>query len=300
MQDLTNLKKRFEIPNLVHIEPGKGGLKKITVTAPEGSGEIYLHGAHVTQFAPAGEKPVIWMSSKSWFDPAKPIRGGVPVCFPWFGPRADDPKAPGHGFARLREWEIESIKKATDDAVTVALRLQSDDATRARWHTDFVMRHVITIGSSLEMKLEIQNKSPEKIRFEEALHTYLTIGDIKQVSIDGLGGVKYTDKVDSAKLKDQADPQVRFTGETDRVYHDTQTTCIVNDPAMKRKIEVSKTGSDATVVWNPWINKSKAMVDFDDEEWPGMVCVETCNVAKNAVELAGGGTHTMMAKVRLI
>lgn len=290
--------KKFEVPGIVRIEPGKGGLTRIIVTAAQAAAEIYTQGAHVTRFEPAGQQPVLWMSKSSQFAPGKPIRGGVPICLPWFGPKQDDPKAPAHGFARLRDWEIESIKAFASKHVVVSLVLKTDEASRQIWPHDIVARHTITVDQSLQMQLEVQNISRDKIRIEEALHTYLTVGDIKQVSVEGLGGRQFIDKVDGAKIKEQGDPQIRFTGETDRVYLDTQSTCIIHDPVLNRRIEISKTGSNATVVWNPWINKAKAMPDFGDDEWPGMVCVETANASQHALELEPGDTHTMTAMVR--
>lgn len=292
-------KEQFEIPGIVRIEPGNGGLKKIIVTTAQAYAEVYLHGAHVTHFQPAGADPVLFMSKSSWFEPGKPIRGGVPICFPWFGPRQADPKSPAHGFARLREWTIESIEHA-GTSVTITLQLKSDEQTRAAWPFDFVAKHVITVDSSLEMKLIVENTSREPIGFEEALHTYFTVGDVKQISIEGLKGVGYLDKVDAAKPKQQIDPLIKFTGETDRPYLNTESTCIIHDPSMKRKIEVAKSGSRATVVWNPWINKAKAMPDFGDEEWPGMVCVETANVGDYTIKLAPGAKHEMVARIALV
>jgi glucose-6-phosphate 1-epimerase len=254
----------------------------------------------VTHFHPANQLPVIWMSQKSLYQPGKPIRGGVPICFPWFGPRQDDPKAPAHGFARVLDWNIDSISRSSAGAVVVTLSLKSDDATRAIWPADFVARHIITIASTLQMRLDVQNASQQPIRFEEALHTYFTVGDIRQTTVDGLVGSTYIDKVAAMQMKQQSDPLIRFEGETDRVYLDTQATCVIHDPVMNRRIEVSKSGSNATVVWNPWIAKSKAMPDFGDEEWPGMVCVETVNAAKHAVELAPGAMHSMTQRVRVL
>jgi glucose-6-phosphate 1-epimerase len=297
MHRMESLRKQFEIPGVVRIEPGNGGLTKIVVTSPQAGAEIYLQGAHVTRYEPAGKRPVLWMSGSSWFEPGKPIRGGVPICFPWFGPNQENPKLPAHGFARLREWSIESTKHE-NNLVTITLALKSDDATRALWPHDFEIRHIIRIGSSLEMSLAVKNISQQAFKFEEALHSYFAVGDIKQVSISGLAGVTYIDKVDGAKTKQQAEPLIRFTGETDRPYLNTEATCIIDDPAAKRKIEISKRGSKVTVVWNPWINKSKAMPDFGDNEWPGMVCVETANVAQHAVQLAPGATHEMTARIR--
>src|SRR5436190_10964031 len=112
---MQELNERFGIPGVVSIETGNGGLTKIAVTAPQASAEIYLHGAHVTHFQPTGEQPVLWMSKSTWFDAAKPIRGGVPICFPWFGPNKSDPKLPAHGFARLRDWDIQSVAHIGDE-----------------------------------------------------------------------------------------------------------------------------------------------------------------------------------------
>jgi glucose-6-phosphate 1-epimerase len=254
---------------------------------------MYLHGAHVTHFQPAGHQPVLWMSKSSLFEPNKPIRGGVPICFPWFGPREGDPKSPAHGFARLREWSVESIKKQSNGDATVTLVLDAPEG--------FALQYAVTVGKTLEMRLDVQNRSAQTVKFEEALHTYLAVGDIKQVTVGGLSpGLKYIDKVGGMNTREQGDPVIRFTGETDRVYLDTTSTCVVNDPVMRRKIEIAKSGSNATVVWNPWINKAKAMPDFGDDEWPGMVCIETVNASKNAVELAAGATHSMTAKVRVL
>jgi D-hexose-6-phosphate mutarotase len=297
---MQELKKRFEIPGLVRIAPGNGDLTRLVVTTNRASGEIYLHGAHVSAFQPVGQKPVVWMSGQSMFQDGKPIRGGVPICFPWFGPRAGDPKAPPHGFARLHDWSLDSVAQTPDRDVVVTMSLRSDDATRALWPFDFIARHVVTFGPALEMKLEIRNTSQKSIRFDEALHTYFAVGDVRQATVEGLGGATYVDKAGEVRTLQQTDPLIRFTGETDRVYLDTQATCIINDPVMNRRIEVTKTGSNATVVWNPWITKSKAMPDFGDDEWPGMVCVETVNALKLAVDLAPGATHVMSQRVRVI
>lgn len=289
-------KEQLEIPGIVSIGPGNGGLERIVITSPHATAEVYTQGAHVTRFEPKGQKPVIWMSQSSWFEAKKPIRGGVPICFPWFGPRAGDPKSPAHGFARLLPWEIESVQRH-GERIQITLKLQSSAATREYWPAEFTARHIITIDQALEMKLEVINNSNSPIQFEEALHTYLAAGDSRQVTVEGLGGTQYIDKVDGAKTKQQTDPLIRFTGETDRVYLNTTSRCTVHDPVLKRRIEISKSGSAATVVWNPWINKAKAMPDFGDEEWPGMLCVETANVARHAITLEPNATHVMTAKV---
>ena len=296
LNDIASLNHRFSIPDVAFFDEGEGGLTRLTIKSAAADAEIYLHGAHVTRFDPRGQPPVLFMSAKSQFAPGKPIRGGVPICFPWFGSKADDAKAPAHGFARLMEWHVESVAQQGGD-VSIVLGLISNDKTKAFWPADFSARYRVTVGAQLQLSLAIENTGTTAAKFEEALHTYLTIGDIMAVAIEGLGGTTYIDKMNNAARTPRSADPIRFSGETDRVYLATQAACTVHDPALHRQIRVAKTGSDATVVWNPWINKAKAMADFGDDEWPGMVCVETCNVADHAVSLAPGATRVMTAMI---
>ena len=296
MNDPVTLNKRFSIPNVAQFDSGEGGLTRLRIKSTAADAEVYLHGGHVARFDPRDQPPVLFMSGMSQFAAGKPIRGGVPICFPWFGPNADDPKAPAHGFARLMEWNVESVTQR-DGAVSVVLSLTSSDQTKALWPADFSAEYTVTVGSELHLSLAVKNTGNAPIKFEEALHTYFTIGNINVVSIEGLAGTTYIDKMNNAARTPQGAEPIRFSGETDRVYLATQSTCTVHDPALGRQIRIAKSGSEATVVWNPWINKSKTMADFGDEEWPGMVCVETCNVGDHAVPLSPNATHTMTAMI---
>ena len=290
--------RRWEIPGVVTFSDTPGGLVRIDITTALSKAEVYLQGAHVTLFQPAGSGPLLFLSARSHFSPGKPIRGGVPVIFPWFGPHPSNAKLPAHGFARTLPWEVESL--ACDDGATVhlVLALAAGDATRLLWPHDFILRHHIVIGAQLGMALEVTNTSAQPFSFEEALHTYLAVSDVRQVAVTGLGETPYLDKVDAARLKLQDAAPIRITGETDRVYLNTRTTCTVADPGMGRSIHVEKSGSETTVLWNPWTAKAAAMADFGDDEWPGMICIETANAAENAVTLAPGASHTMRATVR--
>ncbi|MGH7179971.1 MAG: D-hexose-6-phosphate mutarotase, partial [Tepidisphaeraceae bacterium] len=234
---------------------------------------------------------------ESHYQPDKAIRGGVPICFPWFGPKPDDPKAPAHGFARLCEWELEDIKQGEDGSIMIAAALRSDDRTRSRWGADFQATILATLGQTLAVQLEVTNPSSQAFTFEEALHSYLLVGDVKQVSVAGLGGAGYIDKTRQAQRFTQDDRPIQFVEETDRVYLETRAACAVTDPMLARRIIVGKAGSDSTVLWNPWTNKSKAMSDFGDDEWLRMLCVEACNVGESAVTLAPGASHVMTASV---
>jgi glucose-6-phosphate 1-epimerase len=293
-----DLQRRFGIPGAVTIDEGRGSLPRVVVATDLASAEIYLHGAHLTAFQPRGARPLLFMSERSQFDAAKPIRGGVPVIFPWFGPRAGSPDSPAHGIARIRAWDLESCARQADGSVRVAFALAGDDAARALWPHAFGLRLIFTIGRSLGIELETR-AGDAPLAFEEALHTYLLVGDVRQVGIDGLENTEYIDKVDGFRRKTQGSEAIRIGGETDRVYVNTRSACIVRDPVLDRTLTVEKENSSSTVVWNPWIQKARAMPDFGDDEWPTMLCIETANVGDGAIRLDAGQTHRMRALLRV-
>jgi len=296
VQNLDDLAQRFNIPGVLQVTTGHGGLPCLQIQSAAAAGQIYLQGAHVTHWQPQGQQPVLFMSGKSQFAAGKPIRGGVPVCFPWFGAKAGDPTAPPHGFARLLEWQLESTHLHPDGAVEVVLALTTNDLTRPAWPGEATIRNRIVMGAALEMTLEIENRGASAARFEDLQHTYLAVGDIRQVRVQGLEGVTYIDRLDAATRKRQ-EGVIHFTAETDRIYLDTQVDCVVIDPVKKRTIRVAKKNSNTTVVWNPWIAKAKAMPDFGDDEWPDMLCIETSNVGDHAIMLPAGQSHRMSTRL---
>lgn len=295
--DIADLDRRFGIPGVARIVPGNGGLAKLVVTAPAASGEVYLHGAHVTSWRPAGAEEVLFVSSQSHWEPDRAIRGGVPVCFPWFAAKSDDPHAPAHGLVRTKPWQLDSIGQS-GDAVTIAMSIASSVAMKPWYPGDFELSLRATFGCELRLELAAANTGSTPLRFEEALHTYFRVGNISDVEVLGLSGTRYLDKTDSNRQKTQ-DGAVKIVSETDRVYLGTTGTVELADTRLGRRIRVAKENSRTTVVWNPWIAKSRAMSDFGDEEWPGMICIETANAGDFAVELQPGERHVMTAICRL-
>lgn len=285
--------RAFDIPGIAAFEEGPGGLAVLSITAPAAEARIFLHGAQLSHWRPVGAEPVIFMSAESLFQEGKAIRGGVPVCFPWFGPKEG---LPAHGFVRNKNWQCESLAKVEEGAVRVRFVTRSDAATRALWPFDFVARLTYTIGLTLTMDFDVENTSSQPFTYSEALHTYFSVGNVRKVTITGLEGTQYRDFPDRTKLVAQDDP-IQFTGETDRVYVNTRHTCVLHDPAKARRLVVEKEGSDTTTVWNPWIDKSAALSDFGDQEWPGMACIETVNAFENSITLAPGAKHRMTARV---
>jgi glucose-6-phosphate 1-epimerase len=291
--------RRWEIPGLARFANGPGEMVRLEVTSRLAEAHVYLHGAHITHYRPAGQSAVIFTSEESKYAPDKAIRGGVPVIFPWFGPHAERKDLPMHGFARTMEWEVEALEKRHDETIELVLRLVADDVTREVWPHDFVLRHRIFIGRHLEMALEVENWSKGPLTFQEALHTYLAVRDVRQARVTGLAGIEYLDKVEGFRRQTQEAEPIAITGETDRVYLNTTGVCIVDDPVGDRKLRVSKEGSATTVVWNPWVEKAKAFTDFGDDEWPKMLCIETANAFENTITLGPGEAHVMRAVVAL-
>ncbi len=281
---------RCAIPGVVAIAPGEGGLTRLAITNAHATAELYLHGAHVTRFQPRGGRALLWMSSASRFADAAPIRGGIPLCWPWFGAHPTQSEQPAHGFARLRSWRLRETTVAPGGESLVALELVSDAATLALWPHPFRLTLQISVGRALTVTLCIENTGNQPFRCEEALHTYLAVADVETVGIDGLTGTTYLDKVRDLAAFRQDQP-LTITGEVDRVFLDTTATVTVDDPGNRRRLLVSKEGSATTVVWNPGERKAAGMKDIGPGEWQGLLCVETANVKDHGLTIPPGGQH---------
>jgi glucose-6-phosphate 1-epimerase len=299
--DITYLNDHFSIPGVLTFDEGTNGLIRAVVDSPTCTAELYLHGSHLTAWQPKGEKPVIFLSEASAFETGKAIRGGVPIIFPWFGPRTATPygartDGPAHGFARTSQWQVEFAAVAGDD-LHLTLTLEPNEASRALGYDDFKLAFELILGTELRMRISVVNLGEQPLHFEEALHTYFTVGDATKIALQGLDGVDFIDKTDSLKRKRQQDAVLKLTGETDRLYLNTKGTVTLDDPQLGRRIHVAKTNSDSTVIWNPWSTLSGKMADMTSENWSRMTCIETVNASDNAITLAPGQAHTMEAHI---
>jgi glucose-6-phosphate 1-epimerase len=281
------------MPGKVTFIDGRGDLPMLEITTAWSTAEIYLHGAHVTHFKKRDGSPLLFLSQCSRFAENQPIRGGIPVIFPWFGPR----EAMGqHGFARVKPWELKEFAPSPDGSVSLRLRLP--DSPEASSFPPCTVEYIVTVNESLTLQLSVTNNSPDDIfPFENCLHTYFEVGDIKSVSVKGLKGVSYLDKVEGFAQKTESEDAIRFNSEVDRVYLNTTGAVDIVDQKLKRTIRVEKQGSVSTVVWNPWIAKAQQMPDFGNEEFEHMVCVESGNVAANMIKLPPGETSKLTVKL---
>lgn len=287
---------RFAIPNVLRFEEGSGGLVRAVISTAQADADLYLQGAHLAHWTPCGQQPVLFVSPKSLFLPDKAIRGGVPIIFPWFGPRGEGKPGPAHGFARTGTWQVETTEQREDGAVAMTLTLLPNDVTGELFPA-FHLRFCVTVGTELEMELETRNDGDKPFTYEGALHTYFSVGDVLQVSISGLESTTYIDKTDGSKRKQLSNEPIRFAKETDQVHVNTKANCVINDPMWNRRIIIEKSGSDSTVVWNPWIEKTMGMSDMAAESWEQMVCVETANAADNAITLAPKASHKLTVRI---
>jgi len=283
--NLHLLNQHFGIEDVLHFSGGEGGLWRASITTDRCAAELYRHGAHITRWRPKGHDEVLWLSDLARFEYGKAIRGGVPICFPWFAGNqpAHDAEGPSHGYARVTTWEYIDAKQ--DDAgLTLSLRTAIEP---------FTLRYDVTFSDTLTMRLTVTNSGSTPATFESALHSYFVISQIKQVQVSGLENAEYIDTVaGNIQHLTQNDQPIAFNAETDRTYTSSATTKIV-DPGLQRTITIEQENSESTVVWNPWAEKSNKMGDFGDDEWPGMLCVESGNIQPNAIELAPEQSHTM-------
>ncbi len=280
----TQWQKKLEIPGRVFFTEGNGDLSKLKINTAWSEAEVYLHGAHVTHFQKKNEPPLLFMSQFSRFQDGSPIRGGIPLIFPWFGSREGQP---AHGFARTQEWELREIAQSPDGQV--ALRLSLPDSPQAALLPKFTVEYCVTIGQTLAAELIVTNESKDQdLTFENCLHTYFQVGDISAVSVTGLKGVDYLDQTENFARKTERLDHIKVSSETDRIYLDTTAATEIHDSKLQRRIHIETAGSRSTVVWNPWVNKSQQMPDFGNEEFHQMICVESGNVAENKITLPAG------------
>ena len=283
-------------PPSVRLADSSPSFPILHIDHPLATASIALHGAQVMTWAPSGERPVLYMSPASLRKNDKPIRGGIPLCWPWFGPRADAPQLPGHGFARLLAWTLDS---ANEDPTGVQLQLSLSDSpiTLALWPHAFHLALRISIGSTLEVALTMEHRGTTAADFTSALHTYLCVGAIETTRVLGLETADYLDSL-QAQQPMPAHGIITFDREVDRIYQ-SQAQVTIEDPTWSRAIIISKAGSNATVVWNPWIEKSQHLSDLPNEAYHGFLCIEAANAGADIIRLAPGQKHTLSTAISL-
>lgn len=296
--DITQLNANFGLTqahgDALHFVPGEADLPVAILRTSHAEARVMLQGAQIIHYQVGEQAPIIWVGDEAHAIPGKSLRGGVPVCWPWFGAGAEG--QPAHGFARNLNWQVAG-SKADADSVTLTLELLPSETSSKYWPHDFRLSLEVHLADSLRMKLTTEHRGSEACTISQALHTYLRVGDIAEVSIHGLADTAFLDKTRDMLRDTQSDLALRLGSETDRVYLDTVAEVIVEDAALQRRIHVRKEGSRSTVVWNPWDEKAGGFPDMRSDEYAQMLCVETTNAADDVVHLAPGETHCMVSEI---
>jgi glucose-6-phosphate 1-epimerase len=286
-----NLSQIYKGKASVSLKNGRGNLPTVFISNKFASSEISLYGAQIQSFKPIGHDEVLWMSEKSMFTEGKPIRGGIPLCFPWFGPNAENNTLPMHGFARLCNWEIEEISDLANESTKLILCLESNEYTRSIWPFEFSAKLIVIVGSELTATLHYSNTSKQEFSCTDALHTYFKVSNIENIVIEGLKDTEYYQGfgMDTYVQKEEL---LAIKNEENRRYINHTGTCVIIDKGAKRKINVSKTGSKVTVVWNPWDVQGN-IPDIQSNGYQTMICVEAVNTYTDVIKLQPGQSFSI-------
>jgi D-hexose-6-phosphate mutarotase len=305
--ELSELNDRYAIPFKLRFKKlgdDETGLITAEITNAFATASICLQGGQVLNWQPVStQEPVIWMSSDAQFATGKSIRGGIPVCWPWFGAHGENASFPAHGFARTQPWQVKSTRSLDNGSTELSLTLPISTAMQSMWPHQAQLEMLINVGDTLKIALTTRNLGDSDFAVTEALHTYFAVSDVAQVQVEGLDGIHFHDKA-AGWTEGEQTGAISFGEEVDRVYVNTPERCTIVDPVFKRRIHIAKIGSQSTVVWNPWATRAAQMGDLGNDNdsgggWKRFVCVESANALENAVNVPAGKSHTLALEYRV-
>lgn len=278
----------------INMTQDANGLQYLEVDNEFAQAKIALQGAHVMQFHPKHEKyPVLWLSDHARYVQGRSIRGGVPICWPWFGAHPTDGSLCPHGYARVMPWRVIDVDTIYNGATRIALEMVQTEEAKRQLTYPYVVTLTVIIGRRLKMELATTNKADHPFRVGEGFHTYLAVSDVENVKITGLQECVYADKLRKYERAVE-NGYLQFKGEFDRIYMNHTSDCVIHDAGYSRLIRVQKSGSSNTVVWTPWEEKAHALGDMGNgDEWRKMICVESINSLENSVVINPNRTHVM-------
>ena len=298
MIDSDELDEKYSIEGEIGFSEMDGGLVFITIANKYADAEICLYGAQVISFTPLNRMDLLWLSPESRFEIGTPIRGGIPVCFPWFGPHKTDSEKPQHGFGRLMNWDVDQTASLPNGETFIKLKLCSSDATKAYWPYDFCAELTIVVGQKLSVALHVTNTSSEAFEYSSALHSYFGVSSIENIAIEGLQNAKYHSQLEPGDFV-QETPDLKIEKAETRHYYGTKSTCVISDPIFRRRVSIEKSGSTNTTVWNPGEEACLKIGDIPDDGYLTFVCLETVNAFDGSVKLNPQESHETVAIIGL-
>jgi len=288
--------RQYEIKDELEFVEIEHGFTYIEINNARAHATISTYSGQVLSYRPKGRAhDLLFVSDKAYYEDGKAIKGGIPVCWPWFGPDPEERGRPAHGFVRNRQWQVAASESLADGSTKVVMSLSDSDATRKFWPHHFTLSIEITVGDTLKVELVTHNSGDKPVTISQALHTYFQVGDIGKVRVLGLEDTDYIDKVDGSTRKTQTGP-VTINGEVDRIYTGVTGELVIDDESLGRRIHITSTGSSTAVVWNPWAETAASMADLDDDDYRKMICVETANAGPETVEIAAGSYYRLQAE----
>jgi len=297
--NVEQLNSQYGMADRVIFETGEGGLPFIRVKNDNATALISIYGGQVLAFQPKStSSDLLFLSKLAYYQSGKAIKGGVPICWPWFGPDPEGLNRPAHGFVRNRLWEVVETAGTAEGHIRVVLGLSDTPETQAIWPRSFVLRLEITVGKSLNLALVTRNTDSQAFAITQAFHTYFNAGDIRQVKVSGLENTQYIDKVNDNQQINQLD-DVTINSEVDRIYLNVDNELVVQDAALKRRIHITSKGNRTAVVWNPWAKISAEMADLQDDDYQRFICVETTNAATDSINIQPGSEFRLVAHYQI-
>lgn len=295
MQNQAELNQQFGIKEQLQFNQEVEGFVMIDIFNQYAKARVSTYAGHVISFLPTNEaEDVLFVSDKTVYQEGKAIRGGTPICWPWFG---DDTPIIGqfsHGFARNQQWQVLASCALPDGRTSVTLGLTDTESSIAVWPYEFELELEVIVGNSLELRLTTKNTGGKEFSITQALHSYFNISDVDNISISGLDSRNYLDKLDDFNSKLQLGDVV-ISKETDRIYQNSPENVTLNDSGFERTINIASSGSQTTVIWNPWSTAVTKIADLDNSSYRNFVCVETANAADDTVTIQAGSEHTITA-----
>lgn len=292
---VDQLNQTFGIPSQLKIVEGKGGFPVVEIDNQKAKAKISVYSAQVLSYQPVGEaEDLLFVSENAYYQPGKATKGGIPICWPWFGPDPEGLGRASHGFVRNRMWTLLSAEETPAGETRVRLGVTASEETQEIWPHRFELVMEILVGAQLSITLITQNTGDEAFSITQAFHTYFTIGDVSQVRVLGLEETTYLDKTDGGAEKTQSGA-ITISAETDRIYTGVKPELIVEDGALGRRIRISTTGSHTAIVWNPWKEISIKMADLKELDYQRFICVETANAEDEVIEVSPGGDYRLQA-----
>jgi len=273
----------------------QGKLSVITVENDFATAKITPYGANVLSFIPRSPRnmaDLLWVSPTAVFDGSQPVRGGIPICWPWFGKHASDSTLPAHGFVRNMLWQLDQVNHLESGATELSFSIESSDESLKIWPYLFHLQLVVTVAESLTLRLVTTNLSDHTMVLTEAFHSYFKVGDASKVTVSGLEGSVHIDTLSAMKRSVQT-KKLFLSPPMDSVFLNHAVDAKIDDVVLSRQISVRKQGSSSTVVWNPGSEIVKGFKDISNEAWPEFLCVESGNVFEDVVTLLAGEKHEL-------